>query len=351
MTTEQMNIEDAVAALDGYAAEAQSALEAVETVDDAELWYRAHLAPSGQANAWRRKIGSVPGPERKNFGGQVNTVVKGLEAEYETRRADVEAKALEARLKTEKVDVTLPARQQTRGALHPIRSTLREVCSIFGEMGFSIFETPHTELSVYNFDKLNMPPEHPARDMQDTLYVSDDVVLRTHTSAGQIRAMEKLGPGPIRVVLPGLCYRAENITTRSEMQFHQVEGLLVGEDVQMSDLKGVLLQFARRAFGEDQKLRLRGSYFPFTEPSVEVDILCTICLGDGCGLCKKTGWLELLGAGLVHPTVLENGGYDPSRYRGIAFGMGIERMVLLRHQIDDIRYFYGNDLRFLSEFY
>ena len=166
-----------------------------------------------------------------------------------------------------------------------------------------------------------------------------------------MHALGENGTKPIRVVLPGLCYRAEAITPRSEMQFHQVEGLLVGEKVQMSDLKGVLLQFARRAFGEGQSLRLRGSYFPFTEPSVEVDIRCTICLGEGCNLCKKTGWLELLGAGLVHPVVLENGGYDPDKYRGIAFGMGIERMVLLRHQIDDIRYFYGNDLRFLSEFF
>jgi phenylalanyl-tRNA synthetase alpha chain len=217
-------------------------------------------------------------------------------------------------------------------------------------MGFSTFESRHTELDEYNFELLNMPPEHPARDMQDTFYLSDRTVLRTHTSAGQVRAMRLYAPEPVRVILPGLCYRHENITTRSEIQFHQIEGLMVGKTVRLSDLKGVLLRFARQAFGKDQRIRMRGSYFPFTEPSVEVDIRCTLCAGRGCRVCKHSGWLELLGAGLVHPVVLQNGGYDPQRVRGIAFGMGIERMVMLQYGIDDIRHFFQNDLRFLRQF-
>jgi phenylalanyl-tRNA synthetase alpha chain len=227
---------------------------------------------------------------------------------------------------------------------------LREVVGVFEQMGFVVYESPHVELDELNFELLNMPPDHPARDMQDTFYVSDDVVLRTHTSAGQVRAMRQLCPGPVRVILPGLCYRHENITPRSEIQFHQIEGLLVGPEVRLSDLKGVLLKFARALFGPNQAIRMRGSYFPFTEPSCEVDIRCTLCDGKGCRVCKQSGWLELLGAGLVHPVVLRNGGYDPTKVRGIAFGMGIERLVLLRHGIDDIRLIFQNDLRFLRQF-
>jgi phenylalanyl-tRNA synthetase alpha chain len=230
---------------------------------------------------------------------------------------------------------------------------MREVLDVFQRMGFSVFESPHVETDDYNFGLLNMPADHPARDMQDTFYLDGERLLRTHTSAGQIRAMRELGGNgtrPVRVVLPGLCYRNENITTRSEIQFHQVEGLLVGRTVRMSDLKGVLLQYARLLFGPEQRVRLRGSYFPFTEPSVEVDIRCTLCNGNGCRVCKQTGWLELLGAGMVHPVVLANGGYDPDEWRGFAFGMGIERTVLQRYDIHDIRYLFGNDLRLLQPF-
>ena len=227
---------------------------------------------------------------------------------------------------------------------------LREVERVFQEMGFSTFESPHAELDEFNFELLNMPPDHPARDMQDTFYLSERTVLRTHTSAGQVRAMRAYAPRPVRVILPGLCYRHENITTRSEIQFHQVEGLMVGPSVRLSDLKGVLLRFARQVFGRDQRIRLRGSYFPFTEPSVEVDIRCTLCGGRGCRGWNNRGWLELLGAGLVHPVVLQNGGYDPSAVRGIAFGMGIERMVMLLHGSGGIRHFFQNDLRFLRQF-
>lgn len=333
-----------------YLDAALASLGEVRSSEAVETWYRQHLAPSGRATALKRSVGQVPREQRRDFGRAVNEAVRELERAFEQRKAAVEADELERRLRAERVDVTLPPRPRPRGRLHPVTATLREICRVFGEMGFAIYESPHVELDDYNFGLLNMPAHHPARDMQDTFYVSDEVLLRTHTSSGQIRAMRELGPGPIRVILPGLCYRHEDVTARSEMQFHQVEGLLVGENVRMSDLKGVLLQFARRTFGEDQQVRLRGSYFPFTEPSVEVDIRCSPCRGQGCRLCKYTGWLELLGAGLVHPVVLANGGYDPDRHRGIAFGMGVERMVLLRHGIDDIRFFCRNDLRFLSQF-
>ncbi len=336
--------------LDAYRLAAIDELESAADKSAIDAWYRKHLSSSGQANQFKRQIGKLPPEERRGFGQAVNEVVKNLQDIYDNRHKESEAAALAQRLAGEKVDVTLPSRQRRRGGLHPLTQTLREIYQVFLGMGFTVYESPHVELDYFNFEALNMPPHHPARDMQDTFYVNESVLLRTHTSAGQIRAMQKLGPGSVRVILPGLCYRNEDVTTRSEMQFHQVEGLLVGPDVRMSDLKGVLLQFARALFGEDQAIRLRGSYFPFTEPSVEVDIRCTLCGGEGCRMCKYTGWLELLGAGLVHPTVLENGGYDATKNRGIAFGMGVERIVLLRHGIKDIRQFFRNDSRFLANF-
>ena len=272
---------------------------------------------------------------------------------FHQRREVVKTRELAARIAAEARDVTLPPRPRPAGAYHPVTLVMREVLDVFQRMGFSVFESPHVETDDYNFGLLNMPADHPARDMQDTFYLDGERLLRTHTSAGQIRAMRELGANgtrPVRVVLPGLCYRNENITTRSEIQFHQVEGLLVGRSVRMSDLKGVLLQYARLLFGPEQQVRLRGSYFPFTEPSVEVDIRCTLCAGNGCRVCKQTGWLELLGAGMVHPVVLANGGYDPAEWRGFAFGMGIERTVLQRYDIHDIRYLFGNDLRLLQQF-
>lgn len=340
--------------LDSYRTQALSALAAVD--DEASLaeWHRAHLASSGQLNGWKKQIGKQPRDQRRAFGQAIHKVNQALTAAFGERRERIETAALAARLEQERVDLTLPPRPRRRGGLHPLTRTLRHITRVFGDMGFSVFESRHVETDFYNFQALNMPPHHPARDMQDTFYVQGDddrsAVMRTHTSAGQIHAMRALGPGPIRVVLPGLCYRNEDVTTRSEMQFHQVEGLMVGPRVRMSDLKGVLLQFARSTFGPDQAVRLRGSYFPFTEPSVEVDIRCTLCNGSGCRVCKYTGWLEILGAGLVHPVVLEYGGYDPATHQGIAFGMGVERMVMLQHGIDDIRQFFRNDSRFLAHF-
>jgi phenylalanyl-tRNA synthetase alpha chain len=218
-------------------------------------------------------------------------------------------------------------------------------------MGFQIYRSRDVESDEMNFELLNIPAHHPARDMWDTFYTTTEgVLLRTHTSPGQIRAMREFHPEPIRVVLPGMCYRYEQITARSEIQFHQVEGLAVGRNITMTDLKGTLISFAHRMFGAERKVRFRASYFPFTEPSAEMDVECLICGGSGCNICKQSGWLEILGCGMVHPRVLQNGGYDPNVYSGFAFGMGPERITMLLHRIDDIRYFWGNDLRFLEQF-
>jgi phenylalanyl-tRNA synthetase alpha chain len=342
--------DDSVADLEEYQREALSGLVPAKDEKELEAWYRKHLAPSGVMNQWRKRIGSLPPERRKEFGARVNTVSNALKESFEGQKRAVAELELARTIQAERVDVTLPARSVVTGGYHPLTTAIREVERVFHEMGFSTFESPHAELDEYNFELLNMPPDHPARDMQDTFYLSDRAVLRTHTSAGQVRAMRVYAPNPVRVILPGLCYRHENITTRSEIQFHQIEGLMVGKHVRLSDLRYVLLRFARQVFGKDQRIRMRGSYFPFTEPSVEVDIRCTLCGGSGCRVCKLTGWLELLGAGLVHPIVLKNGGYDPDRVRGIAFGMGIERMVMLLHGINDIRHFFQNDLRFLGQF-
>jgi phenylalanyl-tRNA synthetase alpha chain len=228
---------------------------------------------------------------------------------------------------------------------------MREIYGIFADLGFQIYRSREVEDDLTNFELLNMPPHHPARDMWDTFHTTTPgVLLRTHTSPGQIHVMREQCPKPIRVILPGMCYRYEAITTRSEIMFHQVEGLAIGRNVTMADLKGTIIAFARRLFGEERQVRIRSSYFPFTEPSIEVDMDCIVCAGKGCGLCKRSGWLEIMGAGMVHPVVLKNGGYDPDRFSGFAFGMGVERIAMLRYAIDDIRQFWANDRRFLSQF-
>src|ERR1051326_8837043 len=315
-----------------------------------EALYRKFLARSGSITNLKREIGKVEAKLRSEFGKQINELSSILEGRFNERKAIIKQKELASRMMEAGLDVTLPPRLKETGGYHPVSLMLREIYSVFAHMGFLIFESPHVELDEYNFQLLNIPAFHPARDMQDTFFVSSDVLLRTHTSAGQIRAMRTYAPSALRVILPGLCYRYESVTPRSEIQFHQVEGLLVGPTVKMSNLKGILLLFARMIFGESQEIRMRGSYFPFTEPSVEVDIKCTICGGKGCRVCKYSGWLELLGAGLVHPTVLCNGLYDPTKVRGVAFGTGVERIIMLRHGINDIRFFFQNDLRFLKQF-
>jgi phenylalanyl-tRNA synthetase alpha chain len=321
--------------------------------DEAALraWHTRYFGKQGEVPQVLSQIGKVAPAEKKAYGQQANQVKVALTEAYETALTAYKARALEQNLTSEALDVTLPGRTPPRGRLHISTQTLRDIYAIFADLGFQIYRSPEVEDDETNFGLLNMPPHHPARDMWDTFHTTKPgVLLRTHTSPGQIHVMRQLCPGPIRVILPGMCYRYEAITTRSEIMFHQVEGLVVGEQVTMADLKGTLIAFTRRLFGADRRVRIRSSYFPFTEPSIEVDMDCIVCAGKGCSLCKKSGWLEILGAGMVHPVVLRNGGYDPDKHSGFAFGMGPERIAMLRYGLDDIRQFWANDLRFLSQF-
>ncbi len=329
------------------------ALEELETVSDLtelDKWRITHLGKKSELNQILRNVGRLPREERPAVGKRGNEVKLALEAAYKTKTDELKREALTELLRKESIDVTLPGRRPPLGRLHPTTQTLRRIYSIFAEMGFQIFEAPDVETDLYNFELLNMPPGHPARDMWDTFYINDKILLRTHTSPGQIRVMREYYPNPIRVILPGKCYRYEQVTARAESMFYQVEGLAVGKRITMADLKGTMIEFARQMFGADRQVRFRCSYFPFTEPSVEVDMDCILCGGEGCRVCKHTGWLEIAGAGMVHPIVLKNGGYDPKVYSGFAFGMGPERITMLVHRIDDIRWFYSNDLRFLQQF-
>jgi len=347
--------------------EALAALEAVEDREALAAWYRRYLGKPG-APASRgpqeggdvgekgllthvlRSIGELPEEERPAFGQIANEIKIGLEVAYGARDQTLYQAEMERELEHGALDVTLPGRPIGPGHLHITTQTLRQIYDIFAEMGFQVYEAPEVETDELNFGLLNIPPHHPARDMWDTFWVSDEVLLRTHTSPGQMRAMRERCPEPIRVILPGKCYRYEQVTARSEHQFYQVEGLAVGHNIRMTDLIGTLTQFARRFYGPERRVRIRGSYFPFTEPSIEVDMDCILCHGKGCRVCKYSGWLEIAGAGMVHPVVLQNGGYDPDEWSGFAFGPGVERPAMLKYRIDDIRLFYGNDLRFLRQF-
>jgi len=305
----------------------------------------------GELDQAVKKIGTLAPAEKPAYGKQLNELKKKLTEAYESALAADKARTIEHSLTSAALDVTLPGRPAHRGRLHVSTQTLRSIYAIFADLGFQVYRSPEVEDDETNFGLLNMPEHHPARDMWDTFHTTKPgVLLRTHTSPGQIHVMRELCPNPIRVILPGMCYRYEAITTRSEIMFHQVEGLAIGERVTMADLKGTLIAFARRMFGDERKVRIRSSYFPFTEPSIEVDMDCIVCAGEGCSLCKRSGWLEILGAGMVHPVVLRNGGYDPQRFSGFAFGMGPERIAMLSYAIDDIRQFWANDLRFLRQF-
>jgi phenylalanyl-tRNA synthetase alpha chain len=331
--------------------EALAALDAADADQALADWRTRYLGRKGVLQDSLRQLGQLPKEERPAAGQRANEVKQALEAAFEARGEALAKSRLAASLEEGAVDVTLPGRPVRRGRLHPSTKNLRRMYRIWAEMGFQIYRSRDVETDEYNFQLLNFPPHHPARDMQDTFHTTTgDVLLRTHTSPGQIHAMRELCPHPIRVILPGMCYRYEQITARSEIQFHQIEGLAVGKGIRMTDLKGTLTDFARRMFGQRTRTRFRCSYFPFTEPSAEMDVECFLCRGEGCTVCKRAGWLEILGCGMVQPTVLENGGYDPSEYTGFAFGMGPERITMLRHQIDDIRSFWANDLRFLEQF-
>jgi phenylalanyl-tRNA synthetase alpha chain len=343
----------------------KTALEALASVSDEaalEGWRVTHLGRSSLLMQVFSGFGQLSKEERPVVGQRANEVKKAIEAAYGVMSEQIRQAALKRSLEQEQLDVTLPGRRVPLGRLHPDTQTLRELYRVFGEMGFQVFRSREVESDEYNYQLLNFPVGHPARDMQDTYFVEAEgrgdnpILLRTHTSPGQIRAMRWLSamnpdnPPPVRIVLPGMCYRYEQVTNRHETQFEQLEGLAVGPGITFSDLKGTLADFARRMFGQDTRTRFRASYFPFTEPSAEFDVECFLCGGKGCAVCKGSGWLEIGGCGMVHPVVLRNGGYDPERYSGFAFGLGPQRMTMLRHHIEDIRYFYQNDLRFLEQF-
>jgi phenylalanyl-tRNA synthetase alpha chain len=329
-------------------------LEHIQSSDALREWELKILGQKGAVTLMLRGIGQLAKEERAAFGKRANEVRDLLATAYESRAKLVQEHELARSLEEGQIDVTLPGRAHPTGGLHPSTQTFRELYRIWGDMGFQVFRSRDVETDEMNFSLLNIPEHHPARDMWDTFYTTTPgMILRTHTSPGQIRAMRELGADgtqPIRVILPGMCYRYEQITARSEMQFHQLEGLAIGRNIRMSDLKGTVTEFARRFYGANAKVRFRASYFPFTEPSMEIDVECFLCGGQGCRVCKYAGWLEIAGAGMVHPTVLRNGGYDPTQWSGFAFGMGPERMTMLKHGIQDIRYFWSNDLRFLEQF-
>jgi phenylalanyl-tRNA synthetase alpha chain len=296
-----------------------------------------------------RSMGQLPADQRPLVGQVVNMARKALEEADAVRQVELREAALQTRLMADKIDVSLPGRPVAPGRLHIITRTMREIVEAFTAMGFQVAEGPEVELDHYNFEMLNMPPGHPARSMHDTFYFSESVLLRTHTSPNQIRVMQKQKP-PIRVIVPGKCYRSEATDASHDFMFYQVEGFAVDKHVTMADLRGTLADFARRLFGQERQVRFRCDYFPYVEPGVDLSIDCAVCDGKGCRVCKYTGWLEILGAGMIHPQVLRNVGIDPEEYSGFAFGMGPSRISMLKHGIDDIRQFFRNDLRFLGQF-
>ncbi len=321
------------------------AVASAGTPEDIQTLSTRYLGRKGAVTQFLRNISNLPSDQRPAAGKRANEVKKALEIAFSEATAKLAKDETGARTA---IDVSLPGRVTVRGALHPITLIMRQICDIFSRLGFSVAEGPEIETDYYNFEALNFPKDHPARDMQDTFFVSDDIVLRTHTSPLQVRVMEKQSP-PVRVIAPGKVFRCDSDLTHTPM-FHQVEGLMVDEHVSFGDLKGILTVFVHQMFDEQTSLRFRPSFFPFTEPSAEVDILCVMCRGKGCRVCSHTGWLEVLGSGMVHPAVLENVGYDTRRYTGFAFGMGVERIAMLKYGIDDIRKFFENDIRFLTQF-
>ena len=307
-----------------------------------------YLGKKGVLTEQLKTLGTLAPEARREAGAAINVAKDAVQAALEARRQALETEALHRRLAAERVDVTLPGRGVQAGGLHPITRTLRRIEELFRQVGFSVAEGPEIEDDFHNFEALNIPAHHPARAMHDTFYFDASTVLRTHTSPVQIRTMRACEP-PIRIIAPGRVYRCDSDLTHSPM-FHQVEGLFVDEGVSFADLKGVLYDFLRAFFERDLDVRFRPSYFPFTEPSAEVDIQCVICGGSGCRVCKHTGWLEVLGSGMVHPAVFGKVGIDPERYTGYAFGMGVERLAMLRYGVNDLRLFFDNDLRFLGQF-
>lgn len=326
----------------------ETAIASVQNKEQLSAFWQEYLSKKGSIPGLMKGLGACTPEERPVMGKLINEFKAEVTAKYEEVAAKLEELELEALNKTEQVDITLPSKKRPAGALHPITITKDQMCDVFSGMGFEIYEGPEIEDDDHNFTRLNVAKNHPARDMQDTFYVAEDILLRTHTSPGQIRVMDSKKP-PIKVLVPGRVFRSDSDATHSPM-FHQMEGLVVDKKITLCDLQGMLDEFVKKIFGDNVKTRLRPSYFPFTEPSVEVDVSCFECGGKGCGLCKGTGWIEVLGGGIVHHKVLENCGIDPNEYSGLAFGIGIERIAMLKYGINNIGLLYENDLRFLKQF-
>lgn len=332
---------------------AEASLQSANDQGDLAEWHTTYLGRNGALTAAMRKLGTLPPEQRPAFGKAINALKTELQEAFERRQDVVRASDLDRRLQSEAVDITLPGRRPNVGTLHPITQMIREVCDIFAHLGFQTVEGPEVEDAYYAFDALNIPKDHPARDIWDTIFVKSntrELVLRPHTSPMQVRTMERM-EGPVRVVVPGVCYRFEAIDATHEWCFHQIEGLAVDQHITLSDLKGTLAELMRQLFGPERKIRFRCDYFPFVEPGVDVAIDCMFCDGKGCGICKGSGWIEVMGAGMVHPNVLRAGGYDPDRYSGWAFGMGPARLVMLRYGVNHLRAFMQSDLRFISQFH
>ena len=326
----------------------QAAIAAVSDLPTLEQVKAQFLGKNGSLTAAFKQMGALSPDEKKAFGAKINVVKTGIEEALEAKRAEITEKAIAEKLARETVDVTLPGRRNHQGGLHPVTRTMRRIETYFAQIGFAVAEGPEVEDDWHNFGALNIPDHHPARAMHDTFYFDATRLLRTHTSPVQVRVMENQQP-PIRIIAPGRVYRCDYDVTHSPM-FHQVEGLLIDENTTFQDLRGILDEFLRNFFEADLPTRFRPSYFPFTEPSAEVDIGCVICNAKGCRVCKQTGWLEILGCGMVHPNVLQACGIDSERYTGFAFGMGVERLTMLRYGVNDLRLFFENDLRFLKQF-
>lgn len=333
--------------LQNQALEQIAAAANVKELNDVRV---AYLGKKGPVTEVLKGMGKLSAEERPKMGALVNVVRETISKSMEKKQERLEAAAIEQKLAQESIDVTLPGRPVKQGGRHPLTRVAEEIEDLFIGMGYTVAEGPEVEQDFYNFEALNLPKDHPARDMQDTFYITPELLMRTHTSPVQVRTMQKHeGRGPVKIICPGKVYRRDSDDATHSHQFAQIEGLVVGENIRMSDLKGTLDVFAKKMFGEDREIRLRPSFFPFTEPSVEVDVSC-MCGGKGCSICKGTGWIEVLGAGMVHPNVLEMAGFDSTKYTGFAFGMGQERIAMLKYGIDDIRHFYTNDLRFLKQF-
>jgi phenylalanyl-tRNA synthetase alpha chain len=344
-------LEDLLEQLDRLRARAIEELEPINTTTALDEWDTRYLGRNrGELKNISPVMPKLSGDERRIVGRKINDVKGELEQRLAVKRESLRQRELLRSLEQERIDVTLPGRATPAGHMHPLSRTMLEVTQIFTRMGFQIVQGLEVETDYYNFQALNIPVDHPARDMQDTFWIAPgQILLRTQTSPMQIRIMQQMQP-PVRVVVPGKVYRHEAIDASHEAMFHQIEGLLIDEYCTMADLKGCIERCAREMFGEGRRVRFRGSYFPFTEPSAEADIDCPLCDGKGCRVCKYSGWIEMLGSGMVHPRVLREVGYDPKKYRGFAFGMGVERIAMLKYGIGEIRLFSGNDLRFLRQF-